>query len=828
MKMKHIFWALILSLVLLAVPAYSAGAVGVPTITAVYVATTFGHAQAAANNGTVDQTTDPPTPKPTITTVTITGTNLTGVTGASAVTFFQGTTVDPLITIDPTKIAPNFSTPDTKFTVDVLVAAGAAAGFRDVKVTTPFGTSAAFANGFKVYRASISIGAPVGVSPGGIFDVFVNVNNVACLHAYQFDLSYDPNVIQVNGEENLTGVTNGSITDVVFGAEPVPFHQWDFQPNPGIPSGTILVVGAQASAATTLTGSGYLAKISFSVVGTAGAFTSLTLSGVAMYNSNVSPIVPDTTTNAVTTVVGLAITNTSLPDAAQGVAYTNDIFATGGTQPYTSWSATGLPTGLSISRLNDLTGRISGTPSVSGNFTPSITVTDSQTPNQNSVTKQLNLTVYPTLQVTTSSLPEASQNVIYAGTTAGATGGKTPYTWSWSATPNLPAGLTLDPASGAIGGTPTGSGTFNVTLTVTDSFTPHNTASATLSLRVYPVLQITTSSLPSGVLGSSYAAPLAAGGGKTPYSWSATGLPGGLGLSSNSTSELISGTPTVSGNFTVTITATDAFSPHNTSQVNLNLHIGAGVTITTSSLPDATQNVTYSGITLSAAGGTPVYSWSWNATTSPPGLTLNTATGAIGGTPTVSGNFSVTITASDSSTPSASNSVTLGLQVYPALTITTPLLPRSAVEVYPANPPAGWVILPPGWIVNQPYTATLTASGGKGTYTWIATGLPHGLSLDGTGHITGTPDIPGQYDITFTVTDSFGPPNNSMNKVLSLKIYLAGDANGDGQVTIGDVTIVERVLLGLNAPTAGCDGNLNGVISIGDVTKIERIILKLP
>jgi len=74
------------------------------------------------------------------------------------------------------------------------------------------------------------------------------------------------------------------------------------------------------------------------------------------------------------------------------------------------------------------------------------------------------------------------------------------------------------------------------------------------------------------------------------------------------------------------------------------------------------------------------------------------------------------------------------------------------------------------------------------------------------------------------VQDSISPANFA-SKLLTLKIYKAGDADGDGQVTMGDVTIVERVMLGLNPPTAGCDSNLNKVISIGDCTVIERIIL---
>ena len=54
---------------------------------------------------------------------------------------------------------------------------------------------------------------------------------------------------------------------------------------------------------------------------------------------------------------------------------------------------------------------------------------------------------------------------------------------------------------------------------------------------------------------------------------------------------------------------------------------------------------------------------------------------------------------------------------------------------------------------------------------------------------------------------------------------LLGDANGDGEVNMGDVTKVERIILTLDPPTPGADPNQDGEINMGDVTKIERIIL---
>ena len=54
---------------------------------------------------------------------------------------------------------------------------------------------------------------------------------------------------------------------------------------------------------------------------------------------------------------------------------------------------------------------------------------------------------------------------------------------------------------------------------------------------------------------------------------------------------------------------------------------------------------------------------------------------------------------------------------------------------------------------------------------------------------------------------------------------VVGDANGNGVVTVADMTKVERVILGLDAATPGCDANQDGQINMADVTMIGRIIL---
>jgi len=245
--------------------------------------------------------------------------------------------------------------------------------------------------------------------------------------------------------------------------------------------------------------------------------------------------------------------------------------------------------------------------------------------------------------------------------------------------------------------------------------------------------------------------------------------------------------------------------------------------ITTTGLPAGIQGTAYN-FDMTATGGTSAYTWT--ATGLPANLLISVA-GKISGVPINAGDFEVIITVNDGV---ATDTNTYSLHINPTgvITITTTELTRWGVEVFPVVPPINWLPLPPpGWIINQPYTTTLTATGGTGALTWSSNNLPTGLVISAAGVVTGTPTVDGLYNIVFDVHDA-AVPQNTAQTTLSLKIYVKGDANGNGSVTIGDVTYVERAILGLAAPTAGCDANLSLTTSIADVTKVERIILGLP
>lgn len=439
----------------------------------------------------------------------------------------------------------------------------------------------------------------------------------------------------------------------------------------------------------------------------------------------------------VTVNPAIVFNTTTLSNATVGFAYTKQInAATGGTPNYTYTLATGstLPAGLSLST----TGLITGTPTVANDYGFSITATDSK---GCTVTTPFTLKVTATLVLTPGALVSGVTGTVYITQTIPAvTGGTSPYVYTAT---NLPPGLTFDPATRQISGTPTLKGTFTIPVTATDA--NGNSITSNYTLKVTDPLVLPTTTLAGGITGTVYNPQIipAATGGSEPFTYSATGLP--PGLSFDPTTRAITGTPTQAGNYTVAVTVTDGDG--KTITTNYPLAVTNPLALATTTLADGTVGVTYTPQNIPAATGG-VGPYTYTATGLPPGLSFNPATRAITGTPTQAGNYSVTVTATDSQSKTVSASYSL--KVIGQLSLPSATLANGVVgDVYT--------------------TQTLPAvSGGTAPYTYLATNLPPGLSFNTvTREISGTPTVGGNYTISLTATDA---NNNKVNTDYTISV----------------------------------------------------------
>ena len=252
-----------------------------------------------------------------------------------------------------------------------------------------------------------------------------------------------------------------------------------------------------------------------------------------------------------------AITSGAPPSAGVvGQPYTFTFTATGTPAPTFAVTDGALPNGLS---LGTVSGMLSGSPTVAGTYTFSVRATNVA----GSVTGgPYTIVVYSSspklLTVTSRSLPAAIVGKTYTATLM-AVGGVRPYIWSL-AKGTLPAGLTLDPASGRITGIPTRAGQTNVTFRVTDAGQPKpQSATATLTLKVSrPLILLSPARLPIGQRGQTYTAAITASGGTGPYAFAQIdgALPPGITLAK---SGALTGRPTKSGVYVFIVKATDSY-----------------------------------------------------------------------------------------------------------------------------------------------------------------------------------------------------------------------------------------------------------------------------
>ncbi len=428
----------------------------------------------------------------------------------------------------------------------------------------------------------------------------------------------------------------------------------------------------------------------------------------------------------------LAITTQSpLPAGTVGASYSLTLAAINGAPPLYWLEAIGksLPAGLS---LEYTTGVISGAPTaIPGSYNFTLEVFD-ESWQEDSKDFTILINDHPDLAITTASLTSGTVGTVYSQPLAAA-GGMQGYTWSIvNGSGSLPAGLTLNTATGSISGEPSGAaGTYNFDVNVTDSHS--HSATKAFSIIVYPALAISTSSLSSGTVGTPYSQTFTAVYGTPPYTWSKNGaFPTGLSLSSTG---VISGTPETYGTYSpISLIVTDS----NGKTANKTFNNGMVITdhpiltITTASLPSGIVGASYIQA-VAAEGGVPAYNWTIYSGSLPAGLALSPTTGTISGNTTAAGIYNFRLKVSETHHHIAYKD--LSIVIYPVLTITTESFPSGAV--------------------GTSYSHSPVASGGATPYTWAKSGgtIPPGLTFSA-GILSGSPTTAGSYNFTLSVNDS--------------------------------------------------------------------------
>ena len=445
-----------------------------------------------------------------------------------------------------------------------------------------------------------------------------------------------------------------------------------------------------------------------------------------------------TVTYSITVNAGISISpasGTTLPEAYAGSLYNSGtITVTGGNGNY-SWGLTNTPSWLGQSPMAGATGSLTGTPSAAaGPATFSLKVSDNA---GNSQTVTYYVTVGAGVSISTPTIPTFYPGAAYPTTTFTASGGTgTGYTWSWATTGGtaLPSGLSINPTTGAITGTPANATSSSVTsnLIVTAKDSGGNTITTNVSITIEATLAISTASpLPTGSVGSSYPSTTlgASGGTGVGYNWTVPSSTdqtclNNRGLSLTSAGVLTSGGSTlVTGNVgTCTsfgVQVNDNASPNHTASKSFSVSVSNFAITTPSPLPTAYTGTAYSQ-PLTVVGGSVSDTYQWSVSINSTGfaalgLSINSSNGTISGTAAglVTGSATFTVSVTDT-TISATATQPYTINVYNPLSLTAP----SSTVPGPA-------------ILNTAYTGnTIYATGGSGNYSWSVTGLGSGMSYN--------------------------------------------------------------------------------------------------
>ncbi len=428
--------------------------------------------------------------------------------------------------------------------------------------------------------------------------------------------------------------------------------------------------------------------------------------------------------------------------------YTFTMTATGGGTK--TWTATGLPSGLTMST----TGTISGTTSTSGTSRITVTVTDGASTYSHVFTLFARFTdpAVPSFAILSTQLADIRVGVSTSFTLS-PSGGVPPFTWSFAGGA-MPPGLALYSGTSLsqysstqtagltyIQGAPTTPGSYTFDLIATDSLGTQMRRTFTIKVTT---LEILGGTLRTPVTGVAYAQQLNAAGGTSPYTFTFSQsalttdmFPPGFTASPDG---LIFGTTTSTGSFGFRATVQDGLGNTYSTTYSYTVTNPSGLAITNGPLFGSRLGVGTS--TTLTTNGSSTYAWSVVAGSLPPGLALvPSASGTLlAGAPQSFGQFSYTLRATDTANPANFADRAYTITIGPMMLLSHRLPP------------------PPGR-VGTPYSYTYQLSGGTPPYTFSALSLsplPAGLSLSSNGVLSGTPTVVGSFSFTYKITDANG------------------------------------------------------------------------
>ena len=273
----------------------------------------------------------------------------------------------------------------------------------------------------------------------------------------------------------------------------------------------------------------------------------------------------------------------------------------------------------------------------------------------------------------------ATQNGAITDIPVSASGGWKPYTYSTS---DLPSGIVFDQERVLITGTPTAVDYSDITVTVRDAV--NDEASTSFNLSVSAAIQPLTIAPIADIIATQNVAidsiQVKASGGHRGYAYAIKSNPEtGAGLSI-SDSGLITGTPTASKNFKVTVTVEDKHdalvdaAPPPVASRSFTMRVRPRVTasaLTVAEIDDISvkisaeqTNAPITPIQVSASGGQTPYEYALSSTPATgSGLSINASSGKITGTPTKVGTFTLTVKVTDKANKTATESFSMAVSL---------------------------------------------------------------------------------------------------------------------------------------------------------------------